>query len=97
MGIGKYRSDEYAKMKYSLSSIAGYGRVDLKLTGAFYDSIRAHIDNDGLMVYALDEKAEILEKMYGNRIYTLSRTWKPRYIKSLQPIFLQNVADSLRQ
>lgn len=84
-------------MKYSLSSIAGHGNVDLRLTGAFYDSIRAHIDNEGLEVYALDEKAPELEKKYGNRIYTLSIPWKTKYVKFLKPVFIQNIADSLRQ
>lgn len=96
-GIGKYRSNKYADMKFQISSLAGHGNVDLKLTGAFYNSIRADIDNEGLVVSASDEKAPMLEKKYGNDIYTLGGKRKQSYIELVRPIFINNIAESLKQ
>lgn len=92
-----YRSSIYAKKKNEMNSIPGLGNPDLKLTGAFYNSMRADIDNDGLMVYATDDKTSMLDKKYGNDIYTLGNDWKVAYIEILAPVFVANVVDSLRQ
>lgn len=95
--LQSYKSPKYATKKNSMNPLPGYGNPDLKLTGDFYSSIRADIDNDGLLISASDPKAPSLEKKYGNRIYTLSESFKPEYIVQLLPAFVARVTDSLKQ
>lgn len=85
--IGKYKSNKYAQMKFALSSVAGFGNVDLKLTGAFQDAMRADIDNIGFQVYSLDPKAASLEQRYGTIVFTLADDRKNIYIGDLWPVF----------
>lgn len=96
-GIGLYRSEEYADKKYEQSPLAGYGNVDLRLTGDFYNAMKATPVEEGLAIYSTDKKAKGLEEKYGASIYTLSKLYKPKYIVVLQPVFIGNVVDSLRQ
>lgn len=96
-GIGQYRSEEYANQKYDQSSLAGYGNVDLRLTGAFYNAMKTTATGEGLVIYSTDEKAQSLEEKYGSAIYSLSKKYRPNYIQELQPVFITNLVDSLRE
>lgn len=86
----------YAQKKAQMNPAPGYGNPDLKLTGAFYNSIRADIDDEGFQVYATDEKAQMLEEKYGNEIYTLGEDAKKGYInEELQPVFIDNIIQKI--
>lgn len=91
-----YRSVKYATMKNSMNPVPGYGNPDLKLTGAFYDAIRADIDEEGFLVYSTDDKSNSLEDKYGNEIWTLGEDALKGYInEELSPVFYENVTKQL--
>lgn len=96
--LKSYASELYAEKKNQMNSAPGFGNPDLKLTGAFYDSIRADIDNDGFQVSASDEKANMLEEKYGKAIYTLGTDAKSGYLtEELAPVFIENVVKKLNE
>lgn len=70
--IGIYKSKRYAEMKYGLSKLAGFGNVDLKLTGAFYEGITIRVGEGKFIVFSNDKKSPILEDRYGKTIFVLS-------------------------
>lgn len=92
-----YKSPKYAQKKNNMNPAPGYGNPDLKLTGAFYNSIRADLDNTGLVVSASDEKAPSLEEKYGNDIYTLFTDAKVKYVAQLGPAFMSRMTASLNK
>lgn len=64
--IGFYRNEDYADKKHRQNPKAGFGNVDLKLTGSFYEGISTHISNEGFLIESSDAKAPALEKKYGD-------------------------------
>lgn len=93
--LHRYASSIYAEMKQRMNSTPGYGNPDLKLTGDFYRSFRADLDNEGLRISAWDEKAPMLEDKYGNDIYTLGEDAIKGYVGDLQPVFTGDIVDAL--
>lgn len=55
-----YRSPTYARYKNMLNPLAGIGNPDLRLTGAYWDSITATVQNKTIQMLALDSKADDL-------------------------------------
>lgn len=93
--IGKYRSAAYARKKYAMSPLAGYGNVDLRLTGSFQEKIKADASAEGFSVYSTDSKNSMLEQKYGKSIFTLFTEFKEDYLVFLQPVFAENIVKSL--
>lgn len=89
--IGKYKNPAYARKKSSMNPLAGFGNVDLKLTGAFVGGIKVDVGNEVFTTESLDSKAEGLEAKYGNDILGLDEDHKKGYVKNLRPVFLKKV------
>ena len=89
-----YAQPAYAKIKNEMNPLPGYGNPDFYLTGAFYRSFRADIDNEGLRVYATDEKAPDLEARDPN-IFTLFEDALVAYIRDLKPFFIDRIIKTL--
>jgi len=71
--IGNYRSDSYAFTKNNLNPLAGFGNVDLMLTGAFANSLFPVKSTVGYMFDASDQKKGDLIAKYGMDIMGLSQ------------------------
>lgn len=81
--IGRYGSKAYADKKFRLSQKAGYGNVDLKLTGAFQDDIVVLPDETGLIITSYDDKLVDLGAKYGDDlIFGLSYEYREEYVES---------------
>lgn len=92
-----YKNKYYARKKNEMNPIPGYGNPDLRLTGAFYNAMKADVNSEGLTVYSTDQKAGMLEAKYGKSIFTLFEEWRDDYLMLLQPIFVENLSNSLQQ
>ena len=79
--IGIYKSRRYAEKKYKLSQRAGFGNVDLRLTGAFYAALRITIRKETFLVDSSDKKSDILEGRYGKSIFILSDEGHRKFIR----------------
>lgn len=60
--IGKYKSDPYALKKFALSSLAGFGNKDYRLTGEYYRGFFAATDAGKLILGSIDPKARFLDR-----------------------------------
>jgi hypothetical protein len=102
--IGHYKDPGYAEDKYELNSAAGFGVVDLRLTGRFYERLEARLTGSGagavLGITSTDEKSAQIEKKYKLIIYKLNGESKVIIRKNiLQPglvhKFLENVGGRI--
>lgn len=71
-GVGEYRSPSYALMKERMNPRAGFGNVDLKLSGSFYDNFHLAIDSTEYAIFSTDWKTNKLMGKYGVEIFGLS-------------------------
>jgi hypothetical protein len=85
--IGQYRNEEYAAMKFAMNPKAGFGNVDLKLTGAFVGGYYINVEADKIVEGSRDSKSAALEAKYGH-IFGLNTSFRVEYIKKwLRPYF----------
>jgi hypothetical protein len=90
--IGQYKQEWYADRKNMMNPLAGYGQVDLKHTGRFYDNITVAIINDELIIESTDGKNEALIEKYGENIFGINEDFKQRYIdEDLRPEFKKEI------
>jgi hypothetical protein len=66
--IGEYRNQFYAEAKAEMNPRAG-GKVDLKLTGAFYNSLKIVRSGEELLFTDDDFKSNELEQKYTDKIF----------------------------
>lgn len=91
--IGRYRSMSYARMKAQmntfLSSIVP-NNVDLKLTGAFHKGLAMKVNGQDISMTSTDDKADDLQKKYGENIYGLNEETAGTYAYGFAlPAFMQ--------
>lgn len=85
--IGEYHSELYAEEKFKLNPLAGFGFVDLRLTGAYYQGRYIKIVGDKVVQGSTDPKAQKLEEKYGH-LYGLTPQFKREYLnEALRPAF----------
>ena len=93
--IGKYKNAKYAQMKFAMSSLAGYGNVDLKLTGDFQSEIFVDVRNDIFVISSADSKDNDLTQKYGDNIWGLDDDKTNQLIEIVQPMLIENIANQL--
>lgn len=71
--IGSYASDDYALFKNNLNGLAGFGNVDLILTGAWSNSLFPIKKGDGFIFDSSNEKNDGLLEKYGSGIASLNQ------------------------
>jgi len=64
--IGKYRSLKYAAKKAQQNPLAGFGNVDLNLTGAFQSAVFLSVTSTSFIFESPDEKTAMLIGKYGD-------------------------------
>jgi hypothetical protein len=84
-------SKSYSRRKSALGGQVD--RVDLKLTGNFYNRVESKVVDGKLVIESIDEKAKYLEKNYGlDLIYGLNTQQKSKLIKEiLRPLVLSKL------
>jgi len=82
--IGKYRSASYAQKKNQMNPDAGFGNVDLRLTGSFYAGMEATAEASGMNIDSTDQKSQMLQQKYGASIFGLFGEWKEPFLQDLQ-------------
>jgi hypothetical protein len=74
--VGQYRNELYAIEKNRMNPKAGFGNVDLRLTGDFFNRMNTNVLSNSTVTSSNDDKAAELEKKYGEDIYGLNTTFK---------------------
>lgn len=93
--IGKYQNEVYAAKKNAMNSKAGFGNVDLKLTGDFYSGIFADPRSEGIVVDSLDPKTEMLTEKYGEGIFTLADERKQTFANIAGQILVNEISKQM--
>lgn len=94
--IGKYKSKAYAQYKFQLSSLAGFGFIDLRLSGDLYREVFAQIKNSSVLIFSKVPYAEDIDKRY--HPFGLSKQSRSTYVKKfLKPEFQKNLKRELRR
>jgi len=70
--IGTYQSEEYAQQKHEQNPLAGYGNVDLFLTGSLSDDITVTKKGEKFEIFSTDEKYKKLASKYGAEEFGLT-------------------------
>lgn len=94
--IGEYNSPFYALEKNRMNPSVGFGNVDLKYSGKFYNSMYLYADKKGFFVDAdVDYLDEIFEK-YGEAMLGLSKTSLSDFVENyFQELFFQKLHQKL--
>lgn len=95
--IGKYRSQAYAQKKNQMNPDAGFGNVDLKLTGSFYAGMEATAEASGMNIDSTDQKSKMLQQNYGASIFGLFGEWKEPFLQDLQISGIELLTNELNQ
>ena len=93
--IGKYLSAAYARKKNQMNPNAGYGNVDLRLTGSFYEAMEAKAQPDGMNIDSTDQKSQMLQQKYGSDIFGLFGEWKEPFVEKLQTAMTELLTEQL--
>lgn len=90
--IAQYASSEYAQLKYSMNSLAGFGNVDLILTGSFSNKMTLLASGNKYAIDSGDEKTASLLLKYGTEVFGLDDQRQPTYNFTIfLPLFLQKI------
>ena len=89
--IGIYRSEDYADIKYSLSNSAGFGNVDLTLTGALGRGIKVSGFNNEYEIFSSDQKYEDITEKYGYANFNITDNQREELFKILFDIVLNQI------
>ena len=91
-GIGHYASLEYAQMKSAMNSEAGFGNVDLILTGSFNQKMEMSASGDTFKIDSADEKSTSLQLWYGTDVFGLHPENQKGYnFTVFLPLFLRKI------
>lgn len=69
--IGKYKNDRYAAKKAAQNPLAGFGNIDLKLTGDTHAAIFADVRENSVVIDSADMKTLFLVERFGESIFGL--------------------------
>lgn len=91
--IGLYRDEGYAEYKLGLNNEAGFGNVDLTLTGALGRGIRISGFNDEYEVFSEDQKYESIVERYGYYNFNITEQEKNELFDKILSIILLDVME----
>ena len=84
----KYRNPVYATFKNSMNPRPGFGTPDLKLSGAFHDSLKVLFGNGSFKIKGFTDYAEKLEAKYKG-IYGLTKEHFKKVQQTATHIFVE--------
>jgi len=96
--IGSYRSDDYAFKKNNKNPLAGFGNVDLILTGAWSNSLFPVVKSNRVIFDSSNSKHDDLLSKYGEGIASLNQNTFNRIAKAnYQPELLKLIKKRIGQ
>lgn len=93
--IGTYATIPYAAKKFAQNSQAGFGFVDLYLTGDFAKGIQVKLNSKSFTTFSIDSKADKLELEYSKDIYGLPFNRKAEYAEILGQAITRNTKSAI--
>ena len=94
------RSDDSTLPEYSFRSVFQYGKppgpIRLYDTGAFYRGMLLDVRKDIFILESADPKSTMLQNRYGKDILGLGTDALQKYILTLKPVFIQQIANYLK-
>lgn len=94
------RSDDSTLPEYSFRSVFQYGKppgpIRLYDTGDFYRGILLDVRKDIFILESADPKSTMLQNRYGKDILGLGTDALQKYILTLKPVFIQQIANYLK-
>lgn len=91
--IGLYRSESYANEKYNQNSSAGFGNVDLTLTGALGKGIVISGFNKEYEVFSTDSKYNDIVEKYGDWNFNITEEQKTELFNRIQLVVLTKMIN----
>lgn len=91
--IGLYRSEDYAEEKYRQNSKAGFGNVDLTLTGSLWRGIQISGFNDEYEIFSSDSKYDEITDKYGDYNFNITEEEKQHLFDKILVNVLMDVMD----
>lgn len=91
--IGLYRSEEYANEKYNQNKNAGFGNVDLTLTGSLWKGIQISGFNDEYEIFSSDSKYDDIVEKYGEYNFNITEEEKKFLFDKILNNILIDVMD----
>jgi len=89
-----YRSEDYADDKYQLNNAAGFGNVDLTLTGALGRGIQISGFNDEYEIFSSDYKYEDIVDKYGYYNFNISEDERKELFDKILVVVLNDVMNN---
>ena len=80
-----------------MNSLAGFGNVDLKLTGDFQFELFVDVRADTFVIDSADEKSQKLKSKYGEMIFGLADDYSDRFVLLARPKTIRNFEDALNK
>lgn len=90
--LAEYKSKKYAAKKARMNPNLGFGKPDLKLRGGFYNRMTLSVNRGMYEVDSKDSKSPRLKKLYGNKIFGLTRESKGIYARQF---FIQRLINRI--
>lgn len=91
--IGTYKSEEYAVFKNKMNPLAGFGNVDLFLTGELTDNITTRRKGDRIEIISTDEKYSKIAKKYGAYEFGLTDEQMHEFLQECYHIALESLIN----
>lgn len=91
--IGLYASEEYAREKYQQNTSAGFGNVDLTLTGSLWKGIQISGFNNEYEIFSKDSKYEEIVDKYGEYNFNISDSEKKQLFTKIENKVLIEILD----
>jgi len=96
--IGKYRSEPYARKKYKMNSLAGFGNVDLRLENNFQKDIFVDPRDNSVVIDSGNEKTEKLIEKYGKEIFGLNKDYASGYsTNDMGPVATKKIIQQIHK
>jgi len=91
--IGQYKQQAYADYKWGKNQLAGYGQVDLKNEGSFYDRITASVVGDAIVVESTDGKAAEIDEKYNadGQLWGLHGEFRKQMAEEIKPALYNEI------
>lgn len=91
--IGLYANEDYADEKYKQNSKAGFGNVDLTLTGSLWRGIQISGFNDEYEIFSKDSKYEDIVDKYGYYNFNITEEEKKNLFDKILVNVLMDVME----
>lgn len=89
--IGYYSLMQYSINKNVSNPLAGFGVVDLILTGSLWNKIKISPFGDSVEVYSMDEKYAHISKKYGDENFNLTDAQTEVLINKVACAIMNNI------